>query len=251
MKTSLLICLALLVCGSSLWAQKANPTPADLPPGPPIEARAPDPSQWLITTTLSGTAALDDQPNAAKSAAKAPEGPSTTKIMVTKTGNIYRVEHLDEARQLWTVFASGATQIMVWPDRHSAAELAASNNPDAQNPFMTDFSATDFPGFKWVGWDKYSEMKSYKGIKCIVFRGEQQLVDSGNPSAGKQNKTVIAYVNVETRLPVVLVDADEANIFEWKPAPKGMLTLPPSALAVLQQRQKSEQQMAQHAARPY
>lgn len=250
MKTLRLIWLPLLVCGSSLWAQKANPTPADLPPGPPIEKRAPDPSQWLITTTLSGTAALNDQANAEKSA-KATEGPSMTKIMVTKTGNIYRVEHLDEARQLWTIFASGATQIMVWPDRHSAAELAVSNNPDAPNPFMTDFSVTDFPGFKWVGWDKYSEMKSYKGIKCIVFRGEQSLVDSGYPSAGRQHRTVMAYVNVETRLPVVLVDADEANVFEWKPAPKGMLTLPPSAMAVLQERQKAEQQMALHAARPY
>jgi hypothetical protein len=250
MKTFLLIWLPLLLCGSSLLAQKANPTPADLPPGPPIEKRAPEFSQWLITTTLSGTAALDDQGNVGKSAAKAPGGPSTTKVMVTKTGNIYRVEHLDEARQLWTVFASGATQIMVWPDRHSAAVLTVSNNPDAPNPFMTDFSVTDFQGFKWVGWNKYSEMKQYKGMKCIVFQ-EQEHLDSDDPSPGGGYKTVIAYVNADTRLPVALVDADEANIFEWKPEPKGMLSLPPSALAVLQQRQKAEQQMAQHAARPY
>ena len=240
----------LLLCGSSLWAEKANPTPAGLPPGPPIEKRAPAFSQWLITTTVSGTAALDENANAGGSAAKAPEGPSTTKIMVTKTGNIYRVEHLDEARQLWTVFASGATQIMVWPDRHSSAVLAVSNNPDAPNPFTTDFSVTDFPGFEWVAWGKYSEMKSYKGMKCIVFL-DQQHVDSDDPSVGEPYKTVVAYVDVDTRLPVALVDGDEVHIFEWKPAPKGMLSLPPGALAVLQQRQKAEQQMAQHAARPY
>jgi hypothetical protein len=250
MKTALLIWLPLILCGSGVWAQKANPTPADLPPGPPIEKRAPGFSQWLITTTLSGTAALDDQAVAASNDAKTPKAPSATKIMITKTGNIYRVEHLDEARQLWTVFASGATQIMVWPDRHSAAVLAASNNPDAPNPFITNFSVTDFPGFEWVGWGKYSEMKSYKGMKCIVFQ-KQQPVDSDDPKPGGGYKTVIAYVNVETRLPVALVDADEANILEWKPVPKGVLTLPPSAMAVLQQRQKAEQQMAQHAARPY
>jgi hypothetical protein len=137
---------------------------------------------------------------------------------------------------------------MVWPDRHSSAELTASNNPDAPNPFMTDFSTTDFPGFGWVDWDKYSELKPYKGLKCIVFKG-QQPVNSEDPSGA--TKTVTAYVDVDTRLPIGLVAADEAHVFEWKPAPKGMLTLPPSALAVLQQRQKAQQQMAQQAARPY
>ena len=119
MKTSLLIWLPVLLCSSRLWAQSANPTPADLPPGPPIQKRAPDSSQWLITSTsVSGTAAMEQQ---ASLAARAPEGSSTIKVMVTKTGKIYRVEHLDEAKQLWTVWAAGATQIMVWADKHSAA----------------------------------------------------------------------------------------------------------------------------------
>lgn len=250
MKTSLLICLPLLLCGSGLWAQKANPTPANLPPGPPIQKRAPDFSQWLITTTVSGTAALNDQTDAAHRTAKAPEGSSTAKMMVTKTGNIYRVEHLDDAKQLWTVWASGATQIMVWPDKQSCADLAASNNPDVPNPFMTDFSVTDFPGFGWIGWDKYSEMKPYKGMKCIVFK-QQQHVGSDDSSAGEQSKTLMAYVDLYTRLPVALVDADEAHLFEWKPAPTAMLSLPPTALAVVQQGQKARRQMAQQAARPY
>jgi hypothetical protein len=181
-------------------------------------------------------------------AARAPEGSSTIKVMVTKTGKIYRVEHLDEAKQLWTVWAAGATQIMVWADKHSAAELAASNNPDSPNPFMTDFSVTDFPGFGWVGWDKFSEIKTYRGMKCIVFQ-EQQPVAADAPSAG--HKTVTAYVDVDSRLPVGLLDGNQANVFEWRPTPRGVLTLPPSALAVLQQRQKAQQQMSEQAARPY
>jgi len=181
-------------------------------------------------------------------ASNGPGGQSATEVMVTKTGKIYRVEHLDEAKQLWTIWAAGATQIMVWQDSHAAAELAASNNPDSPNPFMTDFSATDFPGFGWVGWDKFSEIKTYKGMKCIVFQ-DQQPAASDAPSGG--TKTVTAYVDVETRLPVALLDANQANVFEWRPTPKGVLTLPPNALAVLQQRQKAQQQMSQQAARPY
>jgi len=253
MKTSILVLLPLLLCGSGLRAQQANPTPPDLPPGPPIQKRAPEYAQWLITTTVSGTAALDEKGQQASTAGRAGKGSqasSATKIMVTKTGKIYRVEHLDEHQQIWTVWASGATQVMVWPDRRSSALLAPSANPDAPNPFMTDFSKTDFPGFGWVDWKKFSQIKPYKGSKCIVFQ-EQQRVDSDDPTPEMVYITVTAYIDCDTRLPVALVSGDEANLFEWKPAPTGILSLPPSALAVLQQREKSEQQMAQQAARPY
>lgn len=253
MKASILLLLPLLLLGSSLRAQEANPTPPDLPPGPPIEKRAPEYSQWLITTTVSGTAAVDEQgqqANTAGGAGKGAQAPSTTKIMVTKTGKIYRVEHLDEHQQIWTVWASGATQVMVWPDRRSSALLAPSANRDAPNPFMTDFSTTDFPGFGWVDWKKFFQIKPYKGAKCIVFQ-EQQRVDSDDPTPETVYITTTAYIDYDSRLPVALVTGEEANLFEWKPVPTGILSLPPSALAVLQQRQKAEQQMAQQAARPY
>jgi hypothetical protein len=130
MKTSHLFCLAVLLSGSTLWSQQtASPTPLPSLPGPPIEKRAPASAQWLITTMLRGPAA-----STTDATGKPVKPPSTNKIMVTKTGKIYRVESLDGYQQLWTVWAKGATQIMVWPDKRSVAELAASNNPDAPNP---------------------------------------------------------------------------------------------------------------------
>ena len=139
---------------------------------------------------------------------------------------------------------------MVWPDRRSSAMLAASANPDSPNPFMTDFSKTDFPGFGWVDWKNFSQIKPYKGSKCILFQ-EQHRIVSDDPTPEKVYIAVTAYIDYDTRLPVALVSGDEANLFEWKPAPSGMLSLPPSVLAILQQRLKAEQQMAQQAARPY
>ena len=186
MKTFAAFCSTILLLCSTLWSQEAAPTPPPSLPGPAIEKRAPDYSQWLITTMVSGTTARNTD--------------SSTKIMVTKTGRTYRVERLDQYQQIWTVWAQGATQIMVWPDKRTAAELAVSNNPDAPNPFMTDFSVSDFPGFEWVTWKQYTDIKLYKGCKCIVYQDLQRL-KSDDPAAGKIEVSLTAYVDLDEPAP--------------------------------------------------
>lgn len=236
MKTFAAFCSTILLLCSTLWSQEAAPTPPPSLPGPAIEKRAPDYSQWLITTMVSGTTARNTD--------------SSTKIMVTKTGRTYRVERLDQYQQIWTVWAQGATQIMVWPDKRTAAELAVSNNPDAPNPFMTDFSVSDFPGFEWVTWKQYTDIKLYKGCKCIVYQDLQRL-KSDDPAAGKIEVSLTAYVDLDARLPVALISGDQVRIFDWRTAPQTNLTLPPSAQSLLDQQRKAAEQMAQKAARPF
>ena len=139
---------------------------------------------------------------------------------------------------------------MVWPDRKSTEILAASANPDAPNPYHTDFSMSDFQGFEWISLESYTGIKDFMGMKCIVYQGIRKI-KSDDPGQPVTYQPVTAYVEIESRLPIALVTGDQVSLYEWKPAPQAVQPVSPSVQSILDRQQRAADQMARQPARPF
>jgi hypothetical protein len=214
-------------------AAVAQQTPAPLPPGPLIQKRAPNMAFWSVTIkygSLSGVVFKTSSTPAKDKTDKAQD----IKINIVKTNEITLVQRVDQADQAWNTWCLPSLQILVWSDGKTCSETGAPNQ-DLFNPFYNDFSKTDFQGFDWISRENYAGSETLMGFNCIVFKDASR----------------VAYVETQSRLPVARVDAGQVFIYEWKAPPQAALTLPPNVQALVTQRLKAMQQMAQPAARPF
>ena len=161
-----------------------------------------------------------------------------------------RVERIDEQKQSWNVWwTQGTSEVLITP-QGKVAILAVSGNPDAPNPYHTDFSASDFQGFEWISARNYTGLEKLQGVDCLVFKE-----DSGAPAkqadAGSHSLAQTAYVELKSRLPIMLVQGDQVSSYEWKAAPQEALAVPPEVRAALDQKNKSNDLLAKKAARPF
>jgi hypothetical protein len=222
----------ILLAASALRAQQ--PAPPLLPPGPLIQQRAPEMAYWSVTKAYGSLSdAVAKRAPTSASGAK-PDQPPSVKINLVKTGDIMLVQRVDASKEAWNTWRAGGLEFVVWPDGKQCIETGAPNQ-DLVNPFFTDFSTSDFPGFDWISLQNYTDHETLMGFTCIVFK-------SGSKAA---------YVDIESRLPIALVDLGQASIYEWKAPPQAMLTLPAVVQAQVRQRQKAAAQMAQPAERPF
>ena len=248
-----LFCSALL-CASA-YPQAADPAatpvaPPAPPPGPLIQKRAPDFAIWSIVTTASVKAGTKSGQTSSPRNGSDDSQASVTRVNTSKTGKVVRVERIDEKQQTWNVWWSkGSAEILVTPDGKVAA-LASSNNPDAPNPYHTDFSSSDFQGFEWIAASNYTGIEKYMGMNCLAFKKDLAVrADSASP------RTIIvpvrAYVEIQSRLPIALVRGDQTSVYEWKSPPDAVLQVPTEVQNLLNQRSKSFELMATKGARPY
>jgi len=250
MKTTLFGRPLALFCVLSLTPALQAQTSAlpPLPPGPLIQPRAPDFAEWVITKkagSLDDTASNSNTGPATQGAAASPSIQET----VTKTHDVIRVVRLDTAKRPWTIWCQGAQEYMIWPDGKSCGLVTQSPTAFAPNPFYIDFSTSDFSGFEWISPKTYTGIKSYQGIKCIVFQTGAGLQNDsgGSPTTSKK----IAYVDFNSRLPLALQSGVEEHLYEWRPPPQDMLSYPPMVKALIDAGLKAQHQMAQKAVSAY
>ncbi|XHR27573.1 MAG: hypothetical protein ACFUZC_16710 [Chthoniobacteraceae bacterium] len=240
------VALGVLSSALAVAQEDASPTPSGtlepLPAGPLIHKRAPEFSQWLLTTTFYFHSAKGADKNAQ------PGRETSDKRLFTKTANLIRMEHMNEDRLLWTVWFLGKSQIMVLPGGKDCGELAQAINPDAVNANYTDVSKSDFSGFDWINAKNYIGARDYKGVKCLVFQARRTISEPGQPPTEVSSW---AYIAAETRLPIALIENEKATIYVWKPAPQGMLTIPDIVSKLLAQQKEAARQIGQAALPPY
>jgi hypothetical protein len=223
-----LLCSATLQMSAQTAASSPRPTP---PPGPLIQTRAPNMSQWVISTKVApastGTSAALPE-NANKGAAKY--------VVVTKTGNIINTLIVHEDRNVWSVWNDGALHMVVSPDGKQVGEAVRPLDPDAANPYYFDYSQTDFPGFEWMTLDSYQDLKTYQGRQVLIFM----------KGAGQ-----IAYIDEETRLPLLLVDTEGIHFYAFRTPPAAMLKLPDNVQQYLLDQERHEESLANKKIAPF
>jgi len=257
MKT-LVICLALGLVSAAAPAQTPG-TVEPLPPGPLIQERAPKMARWLITLVV-GKAKAPESPSAAGQKGAAPKLPWASKVAVTKTDEIIREETLDEKGQTWSAWCLPGLQITVWPDGKSwfVQQAQANRDPNVPVAMFTDYSKSDFPGFEWISEKNYTGIQKVGSKTCLVFRDVSALMSPEelkqmSPGDEGSNPTisVVASIDVETRLPVALTRGNEAHTYEFIAPPEQKLTFPPIVESLIENRDKNVQSVTRKSIRSF
>lgn len=249
------ILLACQLCQLHAQTSSSQSRPA-LPPGPLLQQRAPEFSRWTIFSKPTAKNA-EEQNKSSGNAAKNPSPNGDPKFSVIKTGNITRVIYFDDAKQPWNIWCFDSSVIAVWPDGKNVGIAARPSRPDAYNPLFMDFSKSDFQGFEWISEKNFVGIRDVLGRKCLVFRDTIKRTapgmqsDDPDPASASFENGVVASVDLETRLPVTLVNENGLFVYQFYDAPTAMQTLPGNVQAVVDQQKLAAQAVARRPSRPF
>jgi len=217
-----------------------------MPAGPLIQSRAPDFSRWTVTYNQK-------KATAAKPAATAPEQakPQPAKrLLVVRTKNI-RYSQLSNAagHQVETWYYDNLEFVT---DPAIKRRLAYDIGHDPELEPETNFSHTDFPGLEWISAKTYVDVRTVMGRDCIIFSkgGNAPEANQDGPLPSSSGGTV-AYVDLATRLPILLQSNGETRVYQFEPPPQSQLTLPADIQQALEFNVKHAQELARMPGRPF
>ena len=236
-----------LLCVAEATAQQ--PTPPPLPPGPLVQARAPSNSLWSTVVKSASavpdaspkTGGKDQQDDTGKK--KEDEGVISKKIF-RKDKGVILVTYVQANNQLFSVWCVGASELIEWSGGKGYDLLTPSPNPDNPNPYFTDFSKGDFQGLDWIDRASYVGLVTYQGIKCIYYKKESPM------SASVGASSLAAYVEIESRLPIAVLNGGELTEYKWEPPPPAPLNIPPGVTARIKEREQNFQKIKQVGVKP-
>jgi hypothetical protein len=215
----------------------ASATPAPTPPAGPLLNKAPDFASWTI---VSQRVPADASPAEIKSAsAKAPEIVTT----ITKTNQTrhyvtrHRIRKIRDGSQeeVWQQGPYLVTHESMW----QAAQLGFAS-------VREDLPTCDFPEFGWISAGNFVDVEQVEGKPCLVFDATI-VIGAGRPSSGSGRDTAPsrdpskveervhehAWIDLETRLPRMLQEADMLSHYTFQAPPTDMLALPPADQAMI------------------
>jgi hypothetical protein len=250
----------------TLHAQQAAPQNSvpPLPPGPLLK-RAPDYSTW--TVTCLGHANEGGEPSKTTATGEAPpkdkQKESVTMVStVVKTGSTIleqNVEANGERHQIWHF--SGVRIVSGTSDPVIGADYGGDDI------FSINFASTDFAGLDWVSQSTYAGMAKYQGNDCIVFKGTvsplsvRAQIDErediakakafGESHSEKAMVPATAYIDLQTRLPLVVSFGKETRFYQYGAPPTAPLALPPALAGPVQEYEQRIKRLSAPAARAY
>jgi hypothetical protein len=204
----LLAAFAVTVRAQDAPAAPEKPVP---PPGPLIQARAPEYSRWTMTTfTTSGPQA---QGGTSDGSQPAPSNTIASATTITKTGDTIHVTWSDWNSDVWNIWVQGRLQAFVWPDGKTIGVPApqppsTSSKSKYGNPLFQDFTASDFHGFEWISPANFTGIEKVGGKKCLIFRSTSSFLGVTSP--------LVAATDLETRLPVQLQDGTMTTVYQFQ-----------------------------------
>lgn len=101
--------------------------------------------------------------------------------------------------------------------------------------YSPDFTKADFAGFDWLSTENYKGVQSVMGRECYFFSEEVESEDSKmlkatgmKPADAKDSRfTARAFIDIKTRLPVVLQRGEETRVYAMAKPAAADLVLPP------------------------
>jgi hypothetical protein len=239
----LLFAALLTLYGGHLHAQ-APPVPAkpELPPGPLIQQKAPDFTEWTITQRpLPNSKTPGDSVGAPPSAVPGSGAPNQdpnriiTRRIFTRTGKILNLQYTDEFNKTWNVWMQESQRVLAWPDGKSVTFVVPPQPHEPASVFYIDLSKGDFEGFAWISAENYKGLSMVNGKNCLLFSGS-----TGN-EAGFPIE-VSAVIDLKTRLPVSLDDEQGEFTYEFKTV-ADTLTLPENVQKFILSQQRKEDRL--------
>jgi len=202
-------------------------------PSQPLVRSAPASSQWTITFAY--------QDDAKKSAVDKPSEPPKPvpenmavrprTITTTKTGEIIHEVTLTvggDKLENWQVHGD---YYIKYPGKSfwSAYEKPDPTQPSIGTRVVMGLPDSGFRGLEWISKDTYAgKIKSGVG-ECFIFvPGGRAMVNVAEPAGQKalESLPTIAYIDAETRLPMLVRAGDETRTFKFTSPPTSNQTLP-------------------------
>jgi hypothetical protein len=262
-----LLCFFLFGCAAPLLGQQAAPAPSKtpLPPGPLLK-RTPDYSSWSVTsqgTPLAGgahaTSATDGGSQGQKKEAV------VTQLTVVKTGLRileYYVDATGQRHEIWHVAGlrimlhlAGAAKPLICPE-YGGGDIDS-----------IDFAVSDFAGLDWVSAKTYSGVANYQGRDCIVFKSSVSPLDAeaqkmeaitikgakgyGYNPPPPVKVPAMAYIDLDTRLPLVVQFGGEKRTYQYGLAPRALLQLPAQLAGPAEEYEHRIEALSAPASRPF
>jgi hypothetical protein len=231
-----------------------------------VQQYAPKFSSWVVITERkngSPSGAVKDPGTGnsenTSSAARKPSASRTT-IQVTKTGDFRLIETTNGTGHS-EVWSNGAWQVTKRPEWK---ELVVSNGENSADTAWVNYSSGDFPGFQWITAENFLGLFKFKGRDCLVFKDRvqkqspvqmRQFYDPNAPTPPPVDpetlkEDVIAYVDLETRLPVVLIAGEQMSTYAFGEPPTEQLVFPPDVKVALAASMQKVQAMLARPSRP-
>lgn len=105
-----------------------------------------------------------------------------------------------------------------------------------------NFAVSDFAGLDWISATTYKGIKKYQGRDCILFNGQVSPLNAaqrkqesieiesakawGRPVPEEVKVPAVAYIDLETRLPLLVTFGGEKQIYQYGAPPTSPLPLP-------------------------
>jgi hypothetical protein len=228
MKYPILLVGMWLGLATSLCAQNSKLPP--LPEGPLLK-RAPDSSAW--TVTFKGNV-MDGIGRS--------ESPLVSKIV--KNHSIILEQNTDSSGQQHEVWHVGGLQVSKVPN---SVDLIINHDAGGTDIYSINFEDSDFAGLDWLSAATFVGIEKFQGRDCMIFksqinplpivtRQEEESINEANKAEGlapREEKKVaaVAYIDLETRIPLLVQFGQQKRTYEYGPATT--LTLPPEVAKAL------------------
>ncbi len=257
-------------CAAPLLGQQPVPAPsmAPLPPGPLLK-RTPDYSSWTInsqgTPLAGGAPATDGTAGGGQGEESKQKEAVVTQLTVVKTGSRileYYVDATGQRHEIWHVAGlrimmhlTGAAKPLVCPE-YGGGDIDSIN-----------FALSDFAGLDWISAKTYAGVAKYQGRDCIIFNssvsplearaqkleeaGIEQARALGYHPADPIKVPATAYIDLDTRLPLVVQFGGEKRTYQYGPPPRALLQLPAPLAGPAEEYEHRIEALSAPASRPF
>ena len=240
----------ILLAGCTAWAQQSVPS-STIPPLPKgtLLKHAPEFSQWIVTSSTPTAAASK---GTLASVSDAAGSKVLKRVQVIKTGSTRYILDVESNGTRMETWCAGTKQVYLRPEwKHPML----ADESDIKDPMSVDISKTDFPGCEWVSAKNYKGIQKLSGRDCIFFSDTvvitQEIVPGNSSKTSSYQYQASAYVDLETRLPVMLVTPTEVAVYQFGTAPNSPLTLPAPVKEVIDEQEKAVKQATSMPPRPF
>jgi hypothetical protein len=221
MKPLLTLSFWILVASAALRA--ADPAPEPAPPGPLLK-KAGEICAWQIVYKYESKHAPGTNNLFLTMAPR--------KVTFTRTRALWIAVTEDLGGNVLTQCSDGL-QEFVLGTRQEAPIFCPVEEDGKRTPFLVDFGAGDFPDLDWVSAATFKKTTELGGRSALFF----------------QKDDVSAWVDEETRLPLLWKRPGESRVFQHLPPPAGMLQLPPNVAKFSEALKKDAETLARRARR--
>lgn len=220
-------------------------TPPPLPTGILLK-RTPDYSTWSVTVKSTARSQASPATGEAKAGAEKTnqeKTPVMRQSKIVKTGATILEVNMDaqgKREEIWHVSGiramklPGATTPIVCPD-FGGGDIHS-----------IDFASSDFAGLDWISANTYTGVAKFQGRDCIEFKGNVSPLEasvkrqeagaimeaeaSGETAHDEMKVAATAYIDLETRLPLLVIFGEEQRIYQYGAPPTTPLS-PPAEVA--------------------